>query len=112
MTNTILNEKEVSFVVPIYNDWMAEDVWKLIKPLIYEDQDGTLHLDIDKLEVQPDGEPIGFTRVVIKDGKDYLPKGTADCNCDHNDRMCSKHWRPVSEAVVPVPDTFPLAWQK
>lgn len=98
------NGKEIKcYTFPVFHDWSADDVWLLLKPNIFEDENGKLQMH--KLDREPDGEPRGWTNVVIKDGREYLP--IEDCNCPTIPEigMC-EHWREiiVVKHIVPPLD--------
>lgn len=108
-----LTKTESSFIMPTYLDWTPDDVWRLIKPFLYEDTDGKLKLDLARLSnLQPDGIPTGYTKVVIRDGKEYLPVKGVECSCSNVKGMC-QHWRELDrkddECLL---DTlrFPSSW--
>jgi len=79
-------------VIPVYHDWTPEDVWKLIKPNLYE-SNGKIRMK--KLDREPDGEPRGYTAILSVDDKHYYFESDDDeCDCDISDGIC-RHWSEI-----------------
>lgn len=94
---TFRSEGISTHVIPVFHDWTAADVWRLIRPNLYETKGGKIKMK--PLERQPDGEPRGYTAILLAHGKHYYSaddSGDNDCDCDLSDTVC-EHWIRISD---------------
>lgn len=83
----------VKTVIPLFPDWNAADVWRLVYPNMYRTKSGKIKLRPFRA---PDGEPTGYTAILSANGSHYYYTGDEEgCSCDQ-DGIC-RHWIPIRE---------------
>lgn len=77
-------------IVPCYLDWDLKSIWKMLKPTIYEDEEG--NFQTGSFVRMPDGEPTHWDIILMRGDRSYHRVGDEECNCDLSSGEMCPHW--------------------